>query len=369
MRILRECRAIVQQDSFDAALEAPKVSFVVATADVITSPDRPDINTPLVICETTREPDFATRMEVGPPTVLQTRRELIQNEWNKVARQAGAAGIEFINDVDDEEVPPGIGVLFPYVERRYLFDIGIAEPSPLLGCGCNGMVGCEDSDQCSCQAAHEHRPAYTQGLFTFNTELEIIECNNCCGCPRECPNRVVQFPRQIPVQIFKAGRRGWGARVPVELIKGQVVGLYTGLLIRRDEASRLSGSRASYCFDLDVNEDPDEEPSENVYSVDAYACGNWTRFLNHSCSPNLQIISVVYETMPEDNMPYLAFVAMQDIPAYVELTFDYNPAHQAEWDSRKYQEKSQSKKNKIKNGRTPCLCGASQCRGWLPVAA
>jgi histone-lysine N-methyltransferase SUV39H len=68
-------------------------------------------------------------------------------------------------------------------------------------------------------------------------------------------------------------------------------------------------------------------------------------------------------------MPYLAFVAMQDIPAYVELTFDYNPAHQAEWDSRKYQEKSQSKKNKIKNGRTPCLCGASQCRGWLPVAA
>ncbi|KAJ7937940.1 hypothetical protein B0H13DRAFT_2302409 [Mycena leptocephala] len=59
-------------------------------------------------------------MEVVPPTVLQTRRELIQNEWNKVARQAGAAGIQFINHIDDEEVPPGIGVLFPYVERRYL---------------------------------------------------------------------------------------------------------------------------------------------------------------------------------------------------------------------------------------------------------
>ncbi|KAJ7860647.1 hypothetical protein B0H13DRAFT_1900886 [Mycena leptocephala] len=174
MRILRECRAIVQQDSFDAALEAPKhrslsIDRLVATADVIASQDRPGINTPL-------------------------------NEGNKVARQAGAAGIEFINDVDDEEVPPGIGVLFP--------DIGIAEPSPLLGCGCNGM-----------------------GLFTFNTELEIIECNNCCGCPRECPNRVAQFPRQIPVQIFRAGKRGWGARVPVDLIKGQVVGLYTGLCL------------------------------------------------------------------------------------------------------------------------------------------
>jgi hypothetical protein len=37
-----------------------------------------------------------------------------------IARKAGAAGLEFANDVDDEEVPPGIGVLFPYVERSYL---------------------------------------------------------------------------------------------------------------------------------------------------------------------------------------------------------------------------------------------------------
>ncbi|KAJ7252953.1 hypothetical protein C8J57DRAFT_1474092, partial [Mycena rebaudengoi] len=100
------------------------------------------------------------------------------------------------------------------------------------------------------------------------------------------------------------------------------VGLYTGLLIRREEADKLSGSRASYCFDLDVNEDPDEETPENAYSVDAYGCGNWTRFINHSCSPNLQIITVVYDTMPEDNMPYLALVATEDIPAFTELTFD-----------------------------------------------
>ncbi|KAJ7918074.1 hypothetical protein B0H13DRAFT_1607763, partial [Mycena leptocephala] len=146
---------------------------------------------------------------------------------------------------------------------------------------------------------------------------------------------------------------------------------------RREEANKLSGGRASYCFDIDINEDPDEVLPEHAYSVDAYACGNWTRFLNHSCCPNLQIISVVYETMCEarhlpclsDNTPYLAFVATQDIPAYMELTFDYNPAHQGEWDSKKYKEKSQSKKNKIKKGKTPCLCGAAHCRGWLPVVA
>ncbi|KAJ7259031.1 hypothetical protein C8J57DRAFT_962764, partial [Mycena rebaudengoi] len=85
-------------------------------------------------------------------------------------------------------------------------------------------------------------------------------------------------------------------------------------------------------FDLDINEDPDEETPENAYSVDAYGCGNWMRFLNHSCSPNLQIITVVYDTIPEDNMPYLALVATENIPAFMELTFDYNPAHQTEWE-------------------------------------
>ncbi|KAJ7893475.1 hypothetical protein B0H13DRAFT_1886358 [Mycena leptocephala] len=42
------------------------------------------------------------------------------------------------------------------------------------------------------------------------------------------------------------------------------------------------------------------------------------------------------------------FIANQDIPAYVELTFNYNPAQQEEWDWRKYREKSRSKQNKLK---------------------
>ncbi|KAJ7918075.1 hypothetical protein B0H13DRAFT_2321727 [Mycena leptocephala] len=73
-----------------------------------------------MITRKTRLPDFITRMDAIPPTVLQTRRELIESEWNKIARREGAAGIEFVNEVDDDEVPPGIGVLFLYVERNYL---------------------------------------------------------------------------------------------------------------------------------------------------------------------------------------------------------------------------------------------------------
>ncbi|KAJ7244548.1 SET domain-containing protein [Mycena rebaudengoi] len=350
--------------------------------------DDPPLSLPPL--QPTRSPLFFAPLDT-PPNVIKPRREIIQDQWNKIAREAGAAGIEFVNEVDDEEVPPGIGILFPYVERSYLFDIGTAEPTALAGCECDGKSGCNNArpGRCPCASASstlKNRPAYTQvrlnliyihtsqgvhtclnfqGLFAFNTESEIVECNSACGCSPQCNNRLVQFPRQIPAQIFKTEKRGWGARLPVDIVRGQVVGLYTG---RREEADKLSGSRASYCFDLDVNEDPDEETPENAYSVDAYGCGNWTRFINHSCSPNLQIISVVYDAMPEDNMPYLALVATENIPAFTELTFDYNPAHQTEWELKRYREKTRSKKNKSKK-QTRCLCGASICRGWLSVVA
>ncbi|KAJ7265029.1 hypothetical protein C8J57DRAFT_1330690 [Mycena rebaudengoi] len=72
--------------------------------------------------------------------------------------------------------------------------------------------------------------------------------------------------------------------------------------------------------------------------------------------------------MPEDNMPYLALVATENIPAFTELTFDYNPAHQTEWELKRYREKTRSKKNKSKK-QTRCLCGASICREWFSVVA
>ncbi|KAJ7269106.1 SET domain-containing protein, partial [Mycena rebaudengoi] len=317
-------------------------------------------------------------------------REIIQDQWNKIAREAGAAGIEFVNEVDDEEVPPGIGILFPYVERSYLFDIGTAEPTALTGCECDGKSGCNNArlGRCPCASASstlKNGPAYTQvrlNLIYIHTSQGIHTCLNfhslstlnpkssnatACGCSPQCNNRLAQFPRQIPAQIFKTEKRGWGApRTGGWALYW--VGIYSfSMDPRREEADKLSGSRASYCFDLDVNEDPDEETPENAYSVDAYGC-NWTRFINHSCSPNLQIISVVYDAMPEDNMPYLALVATENISAFTELTFDYNPAHQTEWELKRYREKTRSKKNKSKK-QTRCLCGASICRGWLSVVA
>ncbi|KAJ7933663.1 hypothetical protein B0H13DRAFT_1855905 [Mycena leptocephala] len=106
-----------------------------------------------------------------------------------------------------------------------------------------------------------------------NKVRDELGVQKACKCGPRCGNRVAQHPRRIKIQIFKTEHRGWGVRTSVALIRGQVLGVYTGLLIRRQEASKLSGTRASFCFDLDINEAPDEDPPKNAYSVDASAFG------------------------------------------------------------------------------------------------
>jgi histone-lysine N-methyltransferase SUV39H len=64
------------------------------------------------------------------------------------------------------------------------------------------------------------------------------------------------------------------------------------------------------------------------------------------------------------NTPYLAFVALNDIRAGTEFTFDYDPSAKT-----KGRGKGKGKgKNKIPPGAIPCMCGASGvCRGWVRV--
>ncbi|KAJ7457209.1 hypothetical protein B0H11DRAFT_211520 [Mycena galericulata] len=150
----------------------------------------------------------------------------------------------------------------------------------------------------------------------------------------------------------------------MDIVKGSMVGIYTGLILRRKDAASLPNFRLSYCFDLDAMENLKAEHN-NSYTVDAFSCGNWTRFINHSCEPNLRVMPVVSDTVPEDNLPYLAFVAAEDISAYSEFTFDYNPKHQLEWERKKFSEKGSVKK---KRGKTEARC---RCRemSWMVAGA
>ncbi|KAJ7505199.1 SET domain-containing protein [Mycena galericulata] len=312
------------------------------------------------------------------------RRLRTETAWSAAAQKAGAAGITFVNEIegDLEAVPPtlqGNGREFQYLEDQYTLSdtLGIAvdpkSPTPLTDGRFFSFCDHKDCklELCQCQDPETVSYAYTDGLFNFTYGLDqvVVECNPYCDCEMEdCPNRVAQRPRQIHIEVFKTRRCGWGVRTTVDVEKGQVLGVYTGKLIRRAEAEQLTGLAKEYCFDLDYNEGG--ASIESLYSVDALKCGNWTRFINHSCAPNVRVQPVVYDTMPAQKIAFLAFIATQFIPARTEFTFDYDPEAQRAFETARSasdgKRRSSSKSQPPRPSEaTDCVCGAELCRGWV----
>ncbi len=58
------------------------------------------------------------------------------------------------------------------------------------------------------------------------------------------------------------------------------------------------------------------------------------------------------------NRPYLAFFANRRIPAFTELTIDYDPSAARD---------EKGKKVVIGKEDKRCMCGAESCRGYLAV--
>ncbi|KAF8882347.1 hypothetical protein CPB85DRAFT_1339612 [Mucidula mucida] len=305
-----------------------------------------------------------------PPQAQERQRRALSAKWTDAAHETDAASITIVNDVDGEAIPP-LPRDFLYIENRYIYAKSIQRPSNVcrdawMHCIC---MNCTSPDTCDCQPEGEHWEiedhrqravfAYNnRGLFAFLTDSDkcVVECNKYCRCDASCPNRIAQLPRQIPIEVFKTDRPncGWGARSPVTVERGTVLGIYTGRLITRQAADNLTNH--SYTFDLDWLEHVGVNAghvNDSKYSVDSLNCGNWTRFINHSCNPNLQVYSVVYDSIPDMNTPYIAFAARRRIPAREEFTFDYQPNI------------PKDAPMPMPQGASECECGSDECCGWV----
>ena len=128
-----------------------------------------------------------------------------------------------------------------------------------------------------------------------------------------------------------------GLRSPEPLKKGEFIDLYLGEVIGSEEAeSRANeGNREglSYLFDLDKFSDlgdegstdelsRDHEDGNSTYTIDGRKYGAVTRFINHSCDPNLNTYAVASDR--RDGEIYdLALFTNRAVPAYEELSFSY----------------------------------------------
>ena len=196
--------------------------------------------------------------------------------------------------------------------------------------------------------------------------IGIYECNDDCSCDkRKCINRVVQNGTKCLFQVFRTKKKGFGVRTLAYIPAGTFIGTYAGK-VKDDDASILTND--NYLTELDFIETAEQhkrdfEPAPLVdltvdkrYTrafleadplvIDAFKTGSFTRFINHSCEPNI-FVQCVFINSHDLRIPHVAFFASRPIRPGEELGWDYC------WTD---QNSSQHRK---------CYCGTPSCRNRL----
>ncbi|KAI9248850.1 hypothetical protein BDA99DRAFT_524612 [Phascolomyces articulosus] len=272
--------------------------------------------------------------------------KLVQTSKTQSHFEGAYPPVEVINSVDGEPFPKD----FVYI-HSLVFGKNISRPDPsfLTQCECSGT-------NCSGLCHDNGSLVYSNdGRIKVPPGTAIFECNKGCGCSKECPNRVVQRGRQIPLQIYKTKAKGWGVKATQDIPKGAFVEEYLGEVIhnkmgnRRGKFYDVAGT--TYLFDMDFG-------GAAQYVIDSFLLGNSSHFFNHSCSPNLTVYAV-YSDSADTNFHRLAFFSNRFIRKGQELTVDYEGTNVEEYTD------TEASKSKVIKGTFKCHCASSQCRKYI----
>lgn len=254
---------------------------------------------------------------------------------------------------------------FTYVTRRLI------EPSlshhaenSHLGCACPpskcSPEKCDhvylfDNDYENAEDIHGNS---MRGRFPYDEKGRIVleqghlvyECNSLCKCDATCHNRVLQKGIQVKLEIFKTENKGWAVRAGEAIVRGTFVCEYIGEVINDADGNkrgeRFNNAGCNYIYDINAHVGPQCLNEGTVsYVVDATNFGNVSRFINHSCLPNLANYLVLVESM-DCQLAHIGLYASRDIACGEELCYDY--CHEL-----------------LAEGGCPCHCGAPNCRGRL----
>lgn len=125
--------------------------------------------------------------------------------------------ISLRNDVDDEVLPAWFKFVDSVVPSA---NIPLTEEAFISSCECDGLLCLTSECSCLSDIDTETLPGYKMNAYHATGQLRsaylegsypIYECGPNCRCGDQCPNRVVQKGRRIPLEIFRTrDGRGWG---------------------------------------------------------------------------------------------------------------------------------------------------------------
>ncbi|XP_065867238.1 histone-lysine N-methyltransferase, H3 lysine-9 specific SUVH3-like [Euphorbia lathyris] len=272
--------------------------------------------------------------------------------------------VSLVNDVDDEKGP----AYFTYFASvKYLKSFKLTEPS--YGCNCSNACAPGDLN-CSCIRKNGGDFPYTTTGVLVGRRPLVHECGPSCPCVPNCKNRISQNGLKARLEVFRTKDRGWGLRSWDPIRAGTFICEYAGEVIEKVKTRQDGGGEDDeYVFDTTRVYEPfkwncepgliEDDGSDTIEEFDipspliisAKNCGNVSRFMNHSCSPNVFWQPVAYDQNSETYV-HIAFFAMKHIPPMAELTYDYGISRLDEANG-----------DNALQGKKKCLCGSPKCRG------
>ncbi|GAB2293940.1 Histone-lysine N-methyltransferase, H3 lysine-9 specific suvh4 [Dionaea muscipula] len=284
--------------------------------------------------------------------------------------------IPVTNVIDDP--PIGITVAgFTYSKCMQVAE-SVKLPPKAPGCDCKG--NCTNPKTCACAKLNGSDFPYVlcrDGGRLVEARDVVFECGANCGCGPGCINRTSQRELKYHLEVYRTADKGWAVRSWDFIPSGAPVCEYIGVLRRSDELDNVSEN--DYIFEIDCWQTikefegrerrfkgipvpascliptGDEEEGGNSspeFCLDAGSTGNVTRFINHSCEPNL-FVQCVLSSHHDIRLARVVLFAADNIPPLQELAYDYGYALDSVIGAD----------GKIKV--LPCLCGASDCRKRL----
>ncbi|XP_039054243.1 histone-lysine N-methyltransferase SUVR5-like [Hibiscus syriacus] len=121
----------------------------------------------------------------------------------------------------------------------------------------------------------------------------VCKCNLMCSCNIACPNRLLQNGVRMKLKVFKTKNK------VVVSNSGCILEFYplTWLHVLPDSRYDTDGCNYTYNIDTHGNDMSRLIKGQVQYVINATKYGNVSRFINHSCSPNLVNHHVLVEGM------------------------------------------------------------------------
>lgn len=200
----------------------------------------------------------------------------------------------------------------------------------------------------SSRASTDEPPADTQGMSIpaqphastrAGSERRSEQRRLLSSFTGSCDSDLLKFNqlkfRKKKLKFCKSHIHDWGLFAMEPIAADEMVIEYVGQNIRqviadmREKRYEDEGIGSSYMFRVDHDT-----------IIDATKCGNFARFINHSCNPNCYAKVITVESQKK-----IVIYSKQHINVNEEITYDY--------------------KFPIEDVKIPCLCGSENCRGTL----